>query len=607
MARYFIWVLALGVLLNGCAGDASAPPAAGSESGDVEWGIGMKADGVCKLASDLCWPSEASAQMRKAMRSQDALLSGLGSARDEAEELVAALETLSPKLKSSERSALSELAVEASSLSADASDSQREDFVRHAQEGVLERLVATYVAAYMVPIGAEAQASMKGDGPGTGSEPLPSVLSDPDVRASLDMLKDSGVFGKLYAFLFEHTGVLDEGYPLFDEAFPFSEPREDRLERIIDHHQWIAARDAAITGVESLIPVAGIVISFSHRQLLDFRNKMRMALEVASLYGIDVREGQNLFLIVTTVMELPNLRETTAASFAVRFLIKFAVEKGAGISVKQITQALLAKAAGELLKHVTAKGAEMAAKAAASNAAISAGKQVLGLATFGLVILIDAGVSAHIIDRMGRRVSAHFRPWGVGMLEESGHERDRREDREHIARVLGELMQADGSVKAVEKKLLAVHFAKIWYRDGTWYGSQASEWTDFALMAKEGGDVKHAGDQLDDLSDEDRLAVLEVALLMITVDGEISPAEEQVYQDFQDKIWKDGWFGGLEEDHVLFMRDMIESLLVRPTEIVPAGEKELVEGVTATDVLPFMAEAYPGQEAEIACAFDGAC
>jgi hypothetical protein len=161
------------------------------------------------------------------------------------------------------------------------------------QASILERLVGTYVAAYVVPVGAKADATLKGaaDDPSGLSEELPEAGISEGMRESLDMLRNAGVFGKLYAFLFEHTGILDRDYPLFDEVFPFSEPREDRLERIIELRQLVAARDAAISGAESQIPVARIVVSCSHRKLLDFRNKMRLGIEIASLYGIDIREG----------------------------------------------------------------------------------------------------------------------------------------------------------------------------------------------------------------------------------------------------------------------------------------------------------------------------
>ncbi len=610
MLLRLLGAVVLMVLATACGSDAEAPETV--EPDEIVWGLGGKADDItCPRSAELCWNTADSRSMRQIMGAQDELLAGLSDSRRAAQKLADRIAQLDVKLTSKERAALTQLKLDADQLSTSASDAERESFISRAHSEILERLGGLYVTAYMVPVGATAQATAKGDDPGGFGNSLPQTGVNDAMRESLELLKGAGPFGKLYAFLFEHTGVLDDAYPVFDEAFPYSEPREERLKKIVDHHQWLAARNAVIAGAESLIPVAGIVISFSHRQILDFRNKMRLAIELASLYEIDIREGHNLFLVAATVMELPGTAKITAASFAIRFLAKTVVQKTANIVVNDIVRSLIAKAAAEMLKHVTTKGAEIAAKAAAQGAAASVGQQILGLATFGLIILVDAGFSAHVVDKLGNRLGVFFKPWAVGMMEESGKHLQSYDGRKCMAKILGRVATADNAVKPVEEQLLAAHLNKIWYEDDGWFGSAKAEWDALAQLSNttDTGDVTDcAKDQFKDMAEETRLAILATARMMAGVDGSLSSKETSFLADLRDHINKSGWFSGsLDDEHVEYTYEAIDGLLVKPESIVPSTESNTVSDLTVEEVLPFMAEARPGPEAAVRCAYHGLC
>jgi hypothetical protein len=233
----------------------------------------------------------------------------------------------------------------------------------------------------------------------------------------------------------------------------------------------------------------------------------------------------------------------------------------------------------------------------------------LGLATFGLTILIDAGAQALKTQVLGHHTATTFRSWGGGFMEDAGVHLRTRAGRECMARTLGALMQADGDASTPERALLAAHLEKTWFENGQWWQSQPAEWQDFANLAQAGGDVTScAKSEFRDLPDYDRVAILGHARLMLVVDGNESGAELAVYQDFHDEVNPDGWFSdGLEKDHVDYVHSYLRTLLVAPGDAVTPTQKANVADLPVDSVLPYLATPRPGPEAAIACAFDSSC
>lgn len=592
------WPWALVVLLA-CANPTDAPVQ------EPVHALGGKADAVCRPSPepylDMCWPTAHGAAMRRILNAEDRLLAALGDARVDAMGLVEALDQVADRLHDSELVAVDRLRGDAEALASDAAPETRHAFLADAHAGVLDRLIGTFVAAHVVPIAASATAGSADSG-GSSSLPRRDVFT-PGVRQSLDLLRGQGAFGQLYAFLFEHSGVLEDLPELDDEVFPFSEPREDRARRIIEHYQWAAAGAALISGVEGAIPVAGIVVSFGHRQWMDFRNRMRMGIALAALYGIDVREDLNLLLVASAVMgatRIPEARAAVVASFVLR-TVAYLYARSIGATV----QSMLARLVRTLLARMTVESARLAAAATARTAASSVSSQVLGLVSFGLSILADAALSSRQIGILGDSVAAAVRPWGSALPTE-GAAYCAPEGQICAALMLGDLAWADGELTSSEVDLLAAHLARPVYQDGEWWQNTAPT---IAFLAREAGRTapadraarRDARDELEgcarewrSLDEFERLTALSNAYTMILVDGEVSGEEQERYDVMLDAIgdrW--GWSGDLRDEHLETMHTALETLLIAPEDLVPEEQAEGVASLTVYDRLPFLTEVSP--------------
>ncbi len=600
-----------------------------------EFGLGGKADGnLCDPAADLCWPTHQQDSIRAVITAQDRLLLGIGDARVNARQLVAGIEELTIKLTEAELEALPELSAEAEALAPDAGETDRQAFLGAAHDAITERLIAHYVSALAVPVGSAAEAEEAGKADDFGDQADPGTRDDlsEGMRESLQLLRDAGVAGKLYALMFEQLGGLDDLPPLFDEAFPFSEPREDRVERILDHYQLASAGAAAVAGVEGLIPVAGIVISFSHKTVMDFRIRARLSLEIAALYGVDVREGLNLFLVASTMMGLldtADARTVMGTSFGIRMLANIAFKYGVGTSVNAVVRSLATRVVASLLTHMGRKGAELAASATARTAATRVAHQILGYLTLGLTVVVDAAASAYLATNVGHDAHAMFRPWAVGMTTTAARYLATPEDRRCAALALGDLILADGTADATEQQLLAAHLGRAAWVDGAGGGGSGSgDWQWFGdehhQRAQEAAGVGLPGTAANlqarqeveqcltrwrDLASAERLTVLSDLYTMASVDGEHHAAELERYALYESLLVDGAGLTNrdLRESHLALMRQVITTLLVSAEEAVPEDQVETVQSLPTDARLEFLTQVPANLRAAVTCAYEGTC
>ncbi len=592
-----------------------------------EFGLGGKADGdLCDPSADLCWPTEQQTSIRSAMTGQDRLLLGLGDARDNARLLVSGVQDLLVKLDPVDREALAELTMMAEALPPDADEQQRQAFLAAAQDGPLGMLVAHYVAALSVPVGSAAEAENLGKADDFGTEADPGTRRDltAGMRDSLDLLRESGVAGKLYALMFEQLGNLDDLPSLFDESFPFSEPREQRVERILDHYQLASAGASAVAGVEGLIPVAGILVSFSHKTIMDFRIRARLSLEIAMLYGVDVREGLNLFLVASTMMDLlssTEVRTVIATNLGFGLLASAAFRAGVGTSVGAAVRSLASRAILSLMAHMGTRGAELAASAAARAATVRTVHQILGYLTLGLTVVADAAASAYMTTRVGRDAQVAFTPWAARLTTFAAPHLATATDRRCAALALGDILTADSTVDATEQRLLAALLGRASWVDGSWewFTDEARQLALDAASVALPGEAENAQARQEaesclvtrwrSLPSYARLAALGDLFTMAAVDGEITPAELARYTVYESLLIDGEGLTNfdLEQSHVDIMRQVITVLLATPSEELPSDQVEVAASVPLASKLEFLSQ-VPGALLEsVTCAYQGTC
>ncbi len=618
----------LGVLLACSLGGGCT--AGGGDDGDFpapEFGLGGKADGdLCDPSADLCWPTHQQVSIRRVLTGQDRLLLGVGDAQANAQLMVSGLGELAIKLTAEESEALVGLSGLADGLAVDAGEGERQAFLIAAQDGLAGRLVAHYVSALSVGVGSAADAENIGKADDFGAQADPGTRTDltEGMRESLDLLRQSGVAGKLYALMFEQLGNLDDLPALFDEVFPFSEPREQRVQRIVDHYQLASAGASVIAGMEGLIPVAGIVISFSHKTVMDFRIRARLTLEIAMLYGVDVRQGQNLFFVASTMMGLfsaADARTVMASNLGVRLLAAAAFKYGVGTGLNSVVRTLATRGVAAMIIHMGQKGAELAAAAAARTASTRAMHQILGYLTLGMSVVVDAAATAYLTTRTAEDAHAAFRPWGAGMTTYAAAYLTTPEDRRCAALALGDLISADGTVDATEQQLLAAHLGRAAWVDGDWQwfaGEVQQRALEAAGVGLPGAPVNAqarqeaeacAFDRWRGLAPEERLAWLSDLYTMAGVDGAFDPAELERYSVYESLLVDGTGLTNfdLREEHLDLMRRVITVQLVTPDDVLPADQVETVQALPMHARLEFLSQVPAAHLADVICAYEGSC
>ncbi len=603
--------LVLVVLALGCT--APVEPAEGTQ--EVEFGIGDKADGTCDPSALLCWRRDDEDALRRYFRAQDDLLIGAGDDGERARALLHAIDDVAHKLTPEEAAELPALRARAAALGQAAGDDERASLVVDVHQRVAGRVATGYLSAHVVPLGASVAGSPADDGTDDYGEP-PSVLDDPDVIESLATLRDSGPFGYVYALMMEHTGVLDMDVEVWNEEFPFSEPREDRVSRIIDRYVGQVTRTEILVNLESLIPYAGIPLSVSHGLIANFRIRIRMAIEIAAAYGIDIREGQNLLLVtgaVLSAMDIPELRGLFGGIFALPALAKIAVRVGGLLDPRAVLRRLVRRMVDRLVQRLVREGASLAARATGRAVAVGTGRQVLGYATLGLTMVADVVLTRTVTRGVGEHVDATIRPWGEGMLTENGAIVADQEGALCVARMMGAAALADGEITDAERHLIAAHMSRsVWDGGGFWplaysvgYASQAAAIAD---GVREGSFEGCLEDRYYGIERGDRMAVLSWLLTLFAVDGEISAAEDERFASAVDLLRGDHWFGdgdAIEDAHLASMRARIETSLISADPLLDDDARELLPDLGPADVITGWGDVDPRAEAALGCALEG--
>ena len=548
-------------------GCAEAPDPADSPA-EPSFGLPGKADeGGCDSTSPLCWTSDDARALRVLQEREDAVLLGLDDATDDALALVSAIDALAHKLPPVSAEMVEALRSQAAAMPAEAPTEDRAIFVGLAREVGTAHLIGGFFAAHSVDLAQRAEAGDKRDD--AAADPTEDDGLTPDMRDSLRLLTDSGIFGRIYATLLRHSGVLERQYSPWDEAFPFSEPREGRARRIVDRFQRASIAAAIIGNLEALIPYAGIAISVPHEALMLFRYRARMVFELAAVYGLDVREGHNLLLAMgayTGATELADARVLTAATMAIPLLAQAAARAGRVVWPPDRLAAAILHAMSGMLQRFSARGAEILARLGQRAALRGAGRQILGYATFGLALIGEVAATAATTGRIGRHAAAMMRPWGGGMFTVGAEWLDNPTVRECAMALLGSAALADGTRHPDELALIAAHIDRHIFVVGEWRPMMRDDWAYGRALAALSTDpatcFEHAfvGRPTDE-----RLTVLSWALVTMAIDGRLDEVELTRYAEWTHALRGDGyWFDGaeLEDEELEAVRTRIETTFV---------------------------------------------
>lgn len=552
------------------------------------------------------------------------------------EEPVAALQSvvehanaLGHKLTPEELDALDDLAERISQLGAADSMEDAADLMIELDDRVLRRVLGTYYAAHMIPVGRAALS-------GKADDVEPSSADDsnmtPGMQQSLRLLHDSGALGMMVAQMYRMTGVLERDYsainavnfgevdPVTGRVVPTGLSREARVEEIIHKYRRAAGFVGIGAGVVGLIPIAGVPLSVSGETFALFKLHAQMAFEIAAVHGWDIREGNNLYrmsMLFMTDGMLTELGDVLASNIVVPLLAQKAAQKlGVELSA-DIAAQIAQRSITQLMALFSKEAQEALAKEAIEGSARGIASQLLGWATVGLSIAVSGGLNWFITDQLGRHVETLATRWLHDLMLEGTSYLAKPEARDCAFRALSAIAWQDGEVTDREQRLFVAYLAKPYNVDeANWFFLTGDErirhartlrrWR-FADSPEQTGQCLR--DAFQHSLSQHRVSLLGHAYAMIQIDGEEDPDERSLYREWRDGLDGDGFFDG--EPIKPAQLDYVERSIFITTHPsaaqVDPDAKETLEALLVEDVLDYVADPDPEAMAAFLCGFADEC
>ena len=428
------------------------------------------------------------------------------------------------------------------------------------------------------------------------------------------------------------TGVLDRDYELvnainfgeFDavtgNVIPRGISREAKVDQIISKYRKAAGWVGAGSGLVGLVPIAGIPLSISGETIALFKLHAQMSFEIASVYGWDIREGNNLFIMSTMFMSetaLAEIGDVLASNVLVPILAKrVATKLGIELSV-DIAKQIANRSVSNLMQFFSKKAQQELAEAALEAGAKGVGKQLLGWATLGLTVLVSAGFDYVTTDLLGRHMKIVSKQWMHDLLMEGTSYLSMPHARDCAMRAMAAVAWEDDELSDEERNLFMAFLAKPYNADEeSWFHLDSSEKQRQGAMVaawpledSEEAVKECLEDEFQDSLDQHRISLLGHIYAMVNIDQHYTDGERAFYEDIRDGLDGSGWFDGDAIDEVRM--DYVERAIyitLNPNTIEVSPElKEVTETLLVEDVLPYIGEPHEQTKADFECGMAGNC
>jgi hypothetical protein len=613
--------------------------------------LGGKADSTCPEEEPLCWHSDDLALMAEIGDVQAEIIAGRD-AKQNLRRLVEYANYIEHKLPAESLDAIADVEalieqlpdgdleippVEYTDEGPVAPDSHYKNSLQvlaKLKAEVLSPAEGAFYLANAVPLGQRLEADKADDTNPIADQDLREFgnITD-DQKRSLQLLYDSGAIGASMATVLKMSGVLTKNWELINaENFGERQPdgrirpsglsREAKVDHIINKYITASALLGAGSGAVALIPIAGTGVSIAAETVFLLKMHLEMTFEIAAIYGWDIREGDNLYL-VTSMMMVEGLSTEAADIFATNYLlprllkrmaVKYGFELGTDLATK-LAQRSITQLLGIFSRAAQQQLAEQALGAGAKGAA----KTILGWATLGAAILISAAADAAATWALGRRIESLSKQWVSDLMLEGSSYLARPEARDCAFRGMAAMAWADGTVSENEKLLFTAFLAKPYNADEqTWFNLgdeeikrqakmvaawQSSDSTSSTRSCIEG--------RFQGSDDEHRISLLGHMYSMMQIDQTQSGAEMSLYEEYRNGLDGDGWFDGSEISAP--QMDYVERaiyLTVNPGIVIrQMGNeyKQVAQGLFTKDLLEFLDKPNEAVRGKFNCAYEGSC
>lgn len=650
-ARTATLLVSTSLVVGGCQTSSDEP------AGDEPFALGGKADAACPASATLCWSGDDVEIAKAMLELKDKVLFG-EQPKAALMNLVEHANYLEHKLSDAQLDSLDAIVAMAAELpdgDVEIPEIERDetgalgplpaghyrdavDVLAKLEAEVTGDLMGAYIAANMVPLGQHSDGELNGKADDTlpGEEQDFSDLEGvtPGMQHSLQLMYDSGLIGAAMVSMYRATGVLSRDYEVinaqnFGEEIdadgrirPSGLTREAKAEHIIRKYTAASAAVGAGAGVVALVPIAGTALSITGETFLLLKLHAQMAFEVAAVYGWDIREDDNLYLL--SMMLMGEGLATEAADviisnlvvplLAKRLAAKFGVTLGA-----EVAKNVANRSVSLLVQFFSRKAQERIATEALEGTARGIGQTVLGWATLGAAVLVSAAVDAAVTWRLGKSVEIMSKRWLSDLMFEGSTYLADNGARDCAFRGIASMAWRDGEISEEEKNLFVAFLAKPYALDEqTWFllaedevqrqASMLASWNEADSLADTQACLE---EQFQGSSSSHRVSLLGHLYSTMLIDGATTDAETALYDTYRDGLDGNGWFDGDEIDYAEL--DYVQRALFLTTnpgiiiEEMAPEHTELAQDLLTSDVFEFLETPNPTIRAQFDCGFDGGC
>jgi len=472
---------------------------------DSSFGLPGKGDQSCDPKAPLCWDDADASAARALMEVESEVVIG----ELPLSALLEAIEPISHKLEPEEREALERLRALPEIGRDEGADAARAERIKELFDGVYGRPLSGYWGAHATLLAQAlspelAEGGEKADG--ASSAGIPSALPVPsELRPAFETLWAQGPYGQYLVTMLSLTGAAEHRpilTPIQDRDYVSAEPIDLEAARISHRFARYAAMESTLANLSSLIPVVGVWVSVPYGVFGQFKQRMKMAMELATLYGLNPRDPDELLLCVQLLTAAQGYKELF--SYAVEALVgtqalKIFAERSPELLTDELSERRVTELKRLSLGQFGAIGARIMANILAQAGQGSA-KALLGQVTLGISAILDVSLDYWNTLVISRELRYALHPWGAASAYEGLSWLAEPGKRSCAYALLTEVSRADGDVNEREAEEMLESLIRPFYMERGPVEGAVVVSAEFTRLERDWGSFLRGGLIIDHLS-----------------------------------------------------------------------------------------------------------
>jgi uncharacterized tellurite resistance protein B-like protein len=291
-------------------------------------------------------------------------------------------------------------------------------------------------------------------------QPIPPTLSVPEhLRPAFEALWAQGAFGKYMVTMLALTGAASHEpmlIPIQDREIGEHSPIDLDAAEINERFAKYAALESTFANMQGLIPVVGVWISVPYGVYAQFKLRVQLTLELATLYGLSPSRPEDFLLSIQMMSAAIGFKELFSHFYKALVgaqAYRMFSREGAEYLTDEFSERRVNELISANLAQLGVVGAKILAEVSA-KAARGASRALLSQVTFGLAALADVTIDYFNTLTIGRELRYALHPWGWSLYLESAHPLNHIESRVCAYGALARIAQADDDVNRWEAEFM---------------------------------------------------------------------------------------------------------------------------------------------------------